>query len=69
MVIPEDKELLTVAETAGILRVKPDFVYRLCRNNELPVVRLGGRVMVSRVGLQKMIYGATPTPTTAPAKG
>ena len=57
----EPDRLLTVDETAGILKVEKDWLYRQARNGNLPfVVRLTiGQVRFSSLGLQRYIRQRT----------
>lgn len=38
--------ILTVKEAAGILRISPSKLYQLVRNNVVPHVALGGRIVI-----------------------
>jgi excisionase family DNA binding protein len=49
--------LLTVAETADVLRVTPQRVYELIRDGLLPGIRLGRQVRVDDAQLQAWIAG------------
>ena len=45
-------KLLTANETAGLLRVKPQWVYRMVRRGVLPAVRLGRQLRVDEDALK-----------------
>jgi len=45
-------KILTVKETADALRVKPQRVYRMMRNDGLPYIRLGRQVRVDEDSLK-----------------
>jgi excisionase family DNA binding protein len=47
--------LLTVAETSRLLRISRNMAYDLIRQNALPHVRLGRRILVPRHGLERWI--------------
>lgn len=51
--------LLTVPEAARLLRVSRAFAYELIARDELPVLRLGRRVLVPREALEAHIRAAT----------
>jgi excisionase family DNA binding protein len=46
-----------VKEAAQILGIGKNQAYAAARNGELPVVRIGGRILVSRAALEKMLQG------------
>jgi excisionase family DNA binding protein len=48
-------KILTVKETADALRVKPQRVYRMIRNEGLPFIRLGRQVRVDEDSLKKWL--------------
>jgi excisionase family DNA binding protein len=41
-------ELLTVRETADVLKLKPWTVYRLVKSGEIPAVKVGGSIRINR---------------------
>jgi excisionase family DNA binding protein len=47
--------LLTVPEAARLLRISRNLAYELIRQNTLPHVRLGRRILVPRRGLENWI--------------
>jgi excisionase family DNA binding protein len=48
-------KLLTAKETAELLRVKPQWVYRMIRRGELPGVRLGRQLRVDEDALKAWV--------------
>lgn len=53
-----EKLTLTIAETAQILRISKGKAYEEARLGNLPVIRFGRRLVVSRYGLDKMLKEA-----------
>jgi excisionase family DNA binding protein len=48
-------KLLTAKETAELLRVKPQWVYRMARRGVLPSVRLGRQLRVDEDALRSWV--------------
>ena len=48
-------KVLTVKETADVLKVKPQWVYRMIRNDGLPCIRLGRRLRIDEDSLLKWL--------------
>ena len=48
-------KVLTVKETADVLKVKPQWVYRMIRRDGLPCIRLGRQVRVDEGSLDKWL--------------
>lgn len=48
--------LLTVDETAGLLRMKPQWVYKMVRSGVLPSIRLGRQVRIDEAALTKWLF-------------
>jgi len=48
-------KILTVKETADVLKVKPQRVYRMMRDDGLPCIRLGRQVRVDEDSLKKWL--------------
>jgi len=62
-------ELLTVDETAKLLRTTPKAIYTMIERNQLPgVVRLGRRVLVRSVDLRKHLGLGSDQPKVPLAK-
>ena len=45
-------KVLTVKETADVLKVKPQWVYRMIRRDGLPCIRLGRQVRIDEDSLE-----------------
>ncbi|MCD8784446.1 helix-turn-helix domain-containing protein [Staphylococcus xylosus] len=43
--------LLTVKETAKLLRISERYAYQLIKNNELPHIKLGGKILCDKQSL------------------
>ncbi len=56
---------VNVPETARLLGVSAGYAYRLVREGRLPAYRLGGRVLIPRAALVKMMEIEVPVPPTA----
>jgi len=50
-----DRLVLTVAEAGQLLGISRAFAYELIARGELPVIRLGRRVVVPKVALLEMV--------------
>jgi excisionase family DNA binding protein len=48
-------KILTVKETADILKVKPQRVYRMMSNDGLPCIRLGRQIRVDEDSLKQWL--------------
>lgn len=55
----QNRLTLTVEEAAEILGISRAFAYKLVKKEELPIVRLGRRVVVPRRALETMLKVAT----------
>lgn len=55
----EEPLTLTIPEAARLLRISPLRAYGLARSGELPCIRLGRRVLVPRVALEKLLASAS----------
>jgi len=51
----EPPDVLTVAEAARRLRVGRNSAYEAARRGELPVVRIGRRLLVPRLALERLL--------------
>jgi excisionase family DNA binding protein len=49
------KVLITVKEAADLLKVKPQWVYRMMRSDGLPCIRLGRQVRIDEDSLEKWL--------------
>ena len=51
-----DKRLcITVPEAAEMLGISRNFAYELVKQGQLPVIRFGKRILISKIALEKMI--------------
>lgn len=50
-------KLLTIEETAAILRLSPCTVTRLCRKKAIPAKKIGGSWRIDEEGLRKWVGG------------
>ena len=57
--------VLTVEQAAETLQISRAHAYTMVKAGEIPTVRLGRRVLVPRVALERFLNGDTTTPTTA----
>lgn len=51
------RETLTIPETAKVLGIGVKTAYEAARSGQLPVVKLGRRLVVPRAGLDRMLTG------------
>jgi excisionase family DNA binding protein len=51
-------DVLTVNETAQLLRIGRNSAYEAIRRGELPSVRIGRRLLVPRVALERLLANA-----------
>jgi excisionase family DNA binding protein len=56
------EELMTTAEVAEILHIRPDSVTRKINRGEIPALKVGARWMVRRETLEAMLASAIPSP-------
>jgi excisionase family DNA binding protein len=56
---PGQRLVLTVAEAGALLGVSRAFAYELVARGELPVIRLGRRIVVPKVVLLRMVESAS----------
>lgn len=55
MTVNDNRMTLSVEEAAEILGISRAFAYKLVKKDELPIVRLGRRVVVPRRALETML--------------
>ena len=53
----EERPVLTVPEAAEYLRISPWTAYERVRSGDIPVLRMGRRILVSRAALEKLLEG------------
>ncbi len=54
----EDRATLTVPECAKLLRISRGQAYAACRRGEIPTLRIGSRILVPRVALDRLLAGS-----------
>ena len=55
----DEQLLLTIGEAARLLRLSRTFTYDLAAQGELPVIRFGRRVLISRQALERYLLEKT----------
>ena len=60
-----DRQTVNISEAARILGVSARHLYTLANTGELPVLKLGTRVVISKAVLEEMLR--TPRPAETPA--
>jgi excisionase family DNA binding protein len=59
-----DRLTLTVEEAAALLGISRAFAYEAVRRGEIPSIRIGRRVLVPKVALERLV-GSAETPETS----
>lgn len=62
MITETERLVLTVEEAGKLLGVSKPHAYKLVREGQIPVIRLGRRVVVPKLALQKFLDDAQPMP-------
>ncbi len=57
---PQAVDVLTITEVSRLLRIGRNSAYDAARRGELPVVRIGRRLLVPRVALERLLAGHRP---------
>jgi excisionase family DNA binding protein len=57
--VDDEQLLLTIGEAARLLRLSRTFTYDLAAQGELPVIRFGRRVLISREALERYLLEKT----------
>ena len=57
-----ERATLTVAEAARVLGIGRNLAYELVRRGELPSLKLGARVVIPRVALERLLGEAQLSP-------
>ena len=52
-----EKKTLTVEEAAKIMGLGRSAAYQAARNGQLPAIKIGGRYLISKIGLEKLLSG------------
>jgi excisionase family DNA binding protein len=53
--VVNDRLVFTVTEVAYLINVSRAFAYELVARGELPSIRFGRRIVIPRIGLQKLL--------------
>jgi excisionase family DNA binding protein len=48
----EERLAVSVKEAARLLGISPEVAYRAVQEGEIPSIRIGGRILVPRAGLE-----------------
>jgi len=67
MDIPALPKTLTIEECASVLRLSRGSAYEAARTGQIPVIRIGRRLLVPRAKLLRML-GEDGTPDDAPSE-
>jgi excisionase family DNA binding protein len=57
--MPESRAVLTVEEARQELGLGRRGMYQAIRRGEIPVLRIGRRILIPRIALERMLEGAT----------
>jgi excisionase family DNA binding protein len=52
-----EKHTFTISETAEMLGIAKNTVYRAVRRGEIPIIRVGGRLLVARAAMIRLLEG------------
>ena len=52
-----ERQTYTVTEVAKILGIGRNTAYEICRNGEIPTIKIGGRVLVPRTAIEDLLNG------------
>ena len=53
-----ERLVYTIAETAKLLSLSKGLAYQLAREGKIPVIRLGRRLVVPKISIQRMLAEA-----------
>ena len=53
-----ERKTYTVVEVAKILGIGRNTAYEVCRNGEIPTIKIGGRILVPRKAIDELLSGA-----------
>jgi excisionase family DNA binding protein len=59
----QERETLTVGETADRLGISRALAYKAAQNGEIPTLRIGRRYLVLKVELERMLAATVDQPT------
>jgi excisionase family DNA binding protein len=52
-----ERQTYTVPEVAKILGIGRNTAYEICRNGDIPTIKIGGRVLVPRTAIDDLLNG------------
>lgn len=52
------RQTYTVSEVAKILGIGRNTAYEVCRNGEIPTIKIGGRILIPRSAIDELLDGA-----------
>ena len=55
----DDKLVLTIEEAARLLKIGRTCAYEAARRGELPILRMGRRMLVPKAALERLLEGKT----------
>lgn len=56
----DDRRAISVTEAARLLGISREVAYRAVQEGEIPAIRIGGRILVPRVALERLLTEARP---------
>lgn len=56
----ENKAIMTVEEAARFLRISRPSAYQAVKKGDIPIIRIGRRILVPVAALEKMLENAVP---------
>jgi putative molybdopterin biosynthesis protein len=62
-----EKMAYNIRETAEAIGLHPNTVYELVKKGELPAIKLGRKILISKLELSKFLVGQLNPPPTGPA--
>jgi excisionase family DNA binding protein len=60
------RQTLTIEEAAALLGIGRNSAYQAVASGQLPVIRIGRRLLVPRAALQRLLADAPPSAGTLP---
>ena len=58
-----ERQTFTIDEAAVLLGVAPHTAYRAARRGDIPTIRIGGRVLVPRAAMDRLLTGTVEKST------
>ena len=58
MEAPIERKTMTITEASEVLGVSRNKAYEAARRGQIPVIRIGKRLLVPRAALERMLQGA-----------